>query len=760
MIRRAISIGLLAIAGTAVAQPNEEPSSEDAPKAAPLTDAELLAQAEAEEAEAEVVQDGETVYIVPKKDVVVPGAAQAIDEAELERFEHDDVHRILGDVSGVYIREEDGYGLRPNIGMRGSGSERSAKIALMEDGILIAPAPYSAPAAYYFPLLTKMTRIEVLKGPASVRYGPNTVGGALNMLTRAIPRKRETGIDVAAGNDLYGKLHGYYGENSEHVGMLIEGLKLRTDGFKELDGGGDTGFDKNDIALKLRVNSDIKSNVYHEVVGNVGYSTEVSNETYAGLTDADFAANPYRRYVGTQLDRMYWEHLQVQLRHKLEVGARFSLVTQLYRHNFDRSWRKLNGFSSADIADVLASPDAGNNALLYAILTGAADSTSDAEALIVGTNRRSFVSQGVQTAARVSGSVLGLDHQASVGLRLHYDSAVRDHTEQRFFMADGTLSAASDVMTTRDTLGEATAFALYAQDEANYGPLTLSIGNRVEVISITHTDRADSSRDESDRYAVMIPGGGLFYRLLPELGVLAGVHKGFIPVAPGQGQDVNPEESINYELGTRFGFQRGTATLEGEVIGFFNDYSNLKGTCTFSTGCDEGQVGDEFNGGSVHTRGVESSASATIAAGDFQFPVRGTYTFNRSRFQSSFASANPQWGNVEEGDEIPYLPSHQLSLGAGVIGKGPASHVWELSISSRFTSQMRDTAGRGEPTEGGGTDSQTVFDAAASYQVAGWGRAYLTVSNIFDQAHIVSRRPFGARPGKPRFFILGYKNRF
>jgi len=53
-----------------------------------------------------------------------------------------------------------------------------------------------------------------------------------------------------------------------------------------------------------------------------------------------------------------------------------------------------------------------------------------------------------------------------------------------------------------------------------------------------------------------------------------------------------------------------------------------------------------------------------------------------------------------------------------------------------------------------------VLDLAANYQLSGWGKAYITVDNALDQAFIVARRPFGARPGVPRLIVLGYKGLF
>ena len=100
---------------------------------------------------------------------------------------------------GVYLQEEEGFGLRPNIGIRGSGLDRSARIALLEDGILIAPAPYSAPSAYYFPTQRRMNSLEILKGPASVAIGPRTTGGAINMISTPIPDAMGVMADVRFG---------------------------------------------------------------------------------------------------------------------------------------------------------------------------------------------------------------------------------------------------------------------------------------------------------------------------------------------------------------------------------------------------------------------------------------------------------------------------------------------------------------------------------------------------------------------------------
>ncbi|MFT5760039.1 MAG: Fe(3+) dicitrate transport protein, partial [Alteromonadaceae bacterium] len=333
------------------------------------------------------------------------GSAFIVDKKQLEQFEFDDIHRVLQSVPGVYMREEDGYGLRPNIGLRGATTERSSKVAIMEDGILIAPAPYAAPAAYYFPLMSRMTQVEVFKGPSAIKYGPNTVGGAINMLSRPIASVDEgiqAELDLAYGENNYQKAHGYYSQSFQQkdigdYGFLMEVLTVNSDGFKELDGGGNTGFYKNELLLKGNfIPSDTEN--YQMWQFKLGYSDEVSHETYLGLSDVDFYVNPNRRYAASQKDKMDWEHYQFQISHYIELNAQSSLYTQAYRRDFDRDWDRLNSFNSnRSMQTILTSPDIGLNARFMGVLTGERDSLTVAESLMFTLNDRKYYSQGIES---------------------------------------------------------------------------------------------------------------------------------------------------------------------------------------------------------------------------------------------------------------------------------------------------------------------------------------------------------------------------
>ena len=692
----------------------------------------------------------EQVDVSGQRSTPEAGSAQTLSEKQLERFEYDDPHAVLRQVPGVYMRGEDGFGLRPNIGIRGAASDRSKKITLMEDGVLFAPAPYSAPAAYYFPIITRMQSIRVLKGPASIVYGPQTVGGAIDLVTRDIPTGRKGTVDLAGGQFGYNKLHATYGSSDGQAGFLIEGVHLGATGFKEL-GGADTGFSRNEWMAKSSYVLDPRASVQNEFSVKLGYSDEASNETYLGLTDADFRANPSRRYLASKLDRMEWHRTQIALSHRATFGPNLEIVTTAYRNDLDRKWQKFNNLRGIGVTEVLADPKSASAEPFYRVLTGENDSSSNGETLLIGPNHRVYVSQGVQTVTKLKATTGPVEHRLEYGTRIHHDSVSRKHTEDGYVVRGGQLvPEGGRTVTTSDDRAWTIALAMHVRDAILWGPLTLTPGMRVEIIHSRAEDALAGLRGFAS-HQVVIPGIGAHYAITKALGVLAGVHKGFSPPPPGDRVSL-PESSVNYEAGMRLQTRRARA----ELIGFANDYSNFTGVCSTEGGCLNPRIDAQFSAGAAFIYGLEALAEADVKVGqDIVLPLRATYTFTATEFETAFLSADPVFGRVRVGDEIPYVPRHVASATAGI-----ETRAWAFNATGSYVDRMWERAGQGEPKRGDATDAYFLVDASASYRVTPWLRVYINGRNLLDEAYIVGRRPYGARPGGPRWLQLGAKAEF
>ncbi|MEN8835452.1 MAG: TonB-dependent receptor plug domain-containing protein, partial [Polaribacter sp.] len=325
------------------------------------------------------------------------GSAYYLSPKELQKFSFTDVNRALRTVPGVSIYEEDGFGLRPNISLRGTSPERSSKITIMEDGILMAPAPYSASSAYYFPTIARMEAVEVLKGSSQVQYGPFTTGGAINMISSQIPTEFGGKIRASYGSFNSQQLHAKVGGGNDTFGYMVEYLNYGSDGFKTLPSGKDTGFDKNDIVAKFSVNLFPNSSTKQSLEFKFQYSDEEGNETYLGLTEEDFNANPFTRYASSNEDLMTTDHTQYAVTHKVDFTNTVRLTTTAYRNNFSRNWYKLNDVTfngdKQSIANVLDNPNTLSDH--FAIVNGSVNSGTDA--IGVKANNRAYYSQGIQS---------------------------------------------------------------------------------------------------------------------------------------------------------------------------------------------------------------------------------------------------------------------------------------------------------------------------------------------------------------------------
>ena len=698
----------------------------------------------------------------------VAGSAHFISQEELEKFSYSDIQRIGREVPGVSIQLEDGYGLRPNISIRGVATERSGRITLLEDNVLIAPAPYSAPSAYYFPTAGRMYAFEVLKGPAAVTQGPYTIGGALNMISTPIPDEMQGMVMAEGGEDATYRVHAHYGgEVGNGLGFLVETHQWGTDGFQDLDnGGGDTGLRLEDYTLKLRYAS---SDSRHQLDFKFQYADQDSEQSYLGLIDADFDKDPYRRYGISELDNIATEHYQYILRYKLELTDSLTFAVTGYNNEHERDWFKTEGldadgstsageFSRVSWFNVVQALNQGNSIdpLTPMELQGILDGTIDTApgSIQVRSNAREYFSRGVQFSLNWNGDLGATRHNLEIGVRYHEDEEDRLQRNSTYHQENGRL-----VLDDLGLLGnagnrvqEAEAIAVHIYDQIEWGNWVFSPGIRYEDIDQKRTrwrdrgEQADArnifrdSRKNSTK--VWLPGLGMLYRMSDNLTLLAGVHKGF--TAPSNAPDVKEEKAINYELGLRY----ASNGLRGEVIGFLSDYDNILGECTSSSGTDC-TVGDAFNGDAATVAGVEALLSVNLTPDrTFNTPLSFAYTYIDAEFDTDI-SGTDFFGDVSKGDPIPYIPEHQLRVSAGI-----ELSRWRAYVSANYVDEVCVRASCGDFER---TDDTLIVDIAAHYLFTDRISLFGRMENITGEEDILGRHPYGARPNKNRTVIGGVR---
>jgi Fe(3+) dicitrate transport protein len=688
------------------------------------------------------------------------GSAYYLSSKELQKFSFTDINKALRTVPGVTIYEEDGFGLRPNISLRGTSPERSSKITLMEDGVLIAPAPYSASSAYYFPTIARMEAVEVLKGSSQVQYGPFTTGGAINMISTQIPTDFSGKIRASYGSFNSNQLHAKIGGGNTKFGYMVEYLNYGSDGFKTLPSGKNTGFNKNDVVAKFKVNLFPNATVKQSLEFKFQYADEVGNETYLGLSEEDFKNNPFSRYASSNNDKMTTDHTQYMITHNLDFSKNFRITTTAYQNNFARNWYKLNDITfngdKQSIADVLE--DTATLSNHFSIVNGSVN--SDADAIGVKANNREYYSQGIQTKLDYHWYKGDTFHDLEVGFRYHYDEEDRFQWVDKYSISNAgvlNLTTKGIAGTDANRISSAKAFASYITYKLKYNNWTFTPGVRYENIKLQREDfgKNDITRsgvDLSERentVDVFIPGMGANYKFNNDFSLFGGIHKGFSP--PGNQEDEKAEESINYELGTRFNLGK----LKAEFVGFFNDYSNLLGSDLAATG-GTGSL-EQFNAGEVQVNGIEILLNYNIAEDNakFSLPISFGYTFTNTEFLNSFGSSDGLWGTVTAGDELPYIPKHQFNAAFSL-----EHSKFEVNLNARYNGEFRTLAGSGTIPTNEKVDDNFIVDLSGKYYVNKQLNITANVMNLLDNTYAVSRVPAGLRPGHPFGIYGGLEFRF
>jgi Fe(3+) dicitrate transport protein len=688
----------------------------------------------------------------------IAGSVNVITSEELEVFEYTDIHKILSNVPGVNFRPEEGFGLRPNISIRGTYADRSGKITLMEDGVLIAPAPFSASSAYYFPTTGRLAGVEVLKGPAAIANGPYTVGGAINMLSTPIPEDTQGFFNQEVGQHGSMRTHATYGSSKENYGFLVEGHIWESDGFDTIqDETGDTGFRKDDFLAKFRLNSDRGLDIYHELNFKYQWSEESSDQTYVGLSDASFKNNAHERYGMTKYDNMDNDHESMSLNYVLDAGD-FELSATVYENDFARNWFKVDKIDNKKVYGI------GNG--INNIIGAANEGNLDAVAILNGENSKAVEIKLKNNNRGYESS--GIDLKLSWSSEMHYVTAGYRETEdsedrmQWYATADwmngkmGSLvEGAMPGYSSNNRLTSADTSAFHISDVITLGNLTVNLGYRSEewtIVQERYVDTARSAIATDKGYPKTLSdsdnslfGFGATYDVSDNVSIYGGFHEGFTPTSGG----ADPERADNSEIGVRYA--SGDTFID---VGYFNtDYQNMFGSCTASGGASgECEIGDSFNAGEAKISGLELVAETIVESSGMTFPLRLSFTSTDAEFKNTFSSSF--WGDVSAGMAIPDLPETQLALSAGFdTGNGWSGTATAYSFGG--------TCSVASCEAGTKVDSYNTLDLTLNREISEKIDLYLTMTNLADNEDVVARAPKnGARAQASRITLIGARFKF
>ena len=217
--------------------------------------------------------------ILPSSVENLPGSYSVMTREQIEARNPFSIIETIREIPGLHVVAEDTAGTHLNIGMRGLNPRRSSRTLLLEDGApTVFFAPYGDPSSHYSTPIERIERIEVLKGSGQILYGPQTMGGMINFVTRPVPTNGTAGsVKITGGNGGYYDGHFNVGSGTENGSFMVDVLKKRGDGIRA-----EHQFDLQDVALK----GQFKISRDQRITGKYSNFQEDSLFSETGLTAA------------------------------------------------------------------------------------------------------------------------------------------------------------------------------------------------------------------------------------------------------------------------------------------------------------------------------------------------------------------------------------------------------------------------------------------------------------------------------------------
>ena len=637
------------------------------------------------------------------------GSVATVTAGQLDRQKASNLGEVLARIPGVLYVDEDGRGTKPDIGLRGLNPIRSEYVQLLADGVPTQPSMYSEQAAYYGVPAERVVGIDVYKGGAAVSFGPNTVGGVIDVISRA-PSRRPVAVVLDARLDSNPDALGNVFVSGTQGGLSygIEYLRKRGEGFRDSL---EYSIDDLDLELGYAFNEDHSARAHFQLY-------DERSETPGGLlpeqyrNDVTVSNKPNDEFFGQRVEG------DVRTRHQFGQHQRLEMLA--YAYYFKRDWFLQNYVEDATANLTLAD----NN----------------------GQFLRDFQVMAIEPKYTLDYDFGAAHSRLTIGGRVYYDEVDRHAATGN----SGT-SRKGDAVTT--SYEELTSFVLaaYAQEELElFERLSLVPGVRFEHIEQTRQDLVAQTPEQSTDYSVWVPGIGVKLELMPRSMAYANVTRAFRPLSFGD--SFNPAiaaSSFDLKASTAWTYEGGVRLepfpwLQADLGGFYTSFTDQ---VVVSAG-----VADNYD---TRSYGFEGSAQVGMLglarAATTAQPAELFLQGGLSVIDASFANG------AFEGNTLPYAAKVSATFGASFDLQDLASVTFQgRHVGARFTDNANT---REEDVAGtiGELSAYTVFDVKARWHVVEPITLHVGVNNMFDEVYGTQRRngsQKGIFPGPTRTFYF------
>jgi Fe(3+) dicitrate transport protein len=613
------------------------------------------------------------------------GSVVLVDREQIEAIQPLSTEDALRRVPGINIKSEEETSIVANFGIRGLSASES-KSLMLEDGVPVAPGLFIGNERYFNPRIQRVENIEVLKGSASLRYGPSTIGGVVNYQTK----NPQEGVLISARAGSY---------DMREVSVEAGATTASGDAFMgvvathaESDGFMNKGYDMDDVMIK----AGLAINDAHTLGLKVSWYDNDANISYRGLLLDDYRKGA--EYNPAPDDTFLTDRQSADVSHEWVLNSQATLKTVAYYSEVTRDYWRYS-------VDTAASTAAGRWVYTDA-LTG---------------NNRAFERVGFESRLQLTNTWFGLDGEAEFGLR--YMEEESNDTRIR-----ATRDADRTGINDRHRVDSADDMAAYVQNRFEINDrLALTPGLRVESYEQRRVILSDNNASAKTRNTEWLPGLGATYEVNDASQIFGGVYRAFSPAANEvaldglQDQQLDGERSTNFEFGVR-----GTrGALNYEVAAFYMDFDNQVVTGNSDPNLSQSNAGQtthagmEASFGYVFGNGFSIDANATwVPESNFE---TGDYRGNRLPYAPKVLanlSLNYQRGDFSGGVLVHHrgeqygTPDNQIALPTGAAGG-----IW-----------------------GGRLAAYTITDAVAQYEVNSNLTVFGSVKNLMDERAITGLR--------------------